>query len=75
MCVHCSRNEEQGYINNQVLGKLLYKQTELHLACQISKDWNFKMDGILHNTSQDDTYDTVTRDVVTGAMDGYNGKM
>lgn len=32
------------------------------------------MDGILHNTSQDDTYDTVARDAVTGAMDGYNGE-
>ena len=39
------------------------------------QDWNFKMDGILHNTSQDDTYDTVARDAVTGAMDGYNGEV
>lgn len=31
------------------------------------------MDGILHNTSQDDTYDTVARGAVTAAMDGYNG--
>lgn len=31
------------------------------------------MDGILHNTSQDDTYDSVGSDAVTGAMDGYNG--
>ena len=33
------------------------------------------MDGILHNTSQDDTYDAVARDVVTGAVDGYNGEV
>ena len=33
------------------------------------------MDGILHNISQDDSYDAVARDAVTGAMDGYNGKM
>ena len=33
------------------------------------------MDGILHNTSQDDTYDAVARDVVRGTMDGYNGKV
>ncbi|XP_065889212.1 kinesin-like protein KIF9 isoform X2 [Dysidea avara] len=54
VCVHCSRNEEQGYINNQVL------------------DWNFKMDGVLHNTSQDDTFEVVGREAVTGAMEGYN---
>jgi len=33
------------------------------------------MDGILHNTSQDDTYNVVGREVVTGAMDGYNGEV
>ena len=33
------------------------------------------MDGVLHNTSQDDTFEVVGREAVTGAMEGYNGEM
>jgi len=33
------------------------------------------MDGVLHNASQDDTFDVVGREAVTGAMEGYNGEM
>jgi kinesin family protein 6/9 len=36
-------------------------------------DWSFKMDGILHNASQDGVYDTCAQDVVSAALDGYNG--
>lgn len=37
-------------------------------------DWSFKLDGILHNTSQDDVFSATTADVVTSALDGYNGE-
>ena len=37
-------------------------------------DWSFKMDGLLHNASQDVVYDTLARDVVSAAVDGYNGE-
>jgi len=33
------------------------------------------MDGVLHNASQDDTFDVVGREAVTGAMEGYNGEI
>jgi len=33
------------------------------------------MDGVLHNASQDDTFDAVGREAVTGAMEGYNGEV
>ncbi|XP_075779103.1 kinesin-like protein KIF9 isoform X3 [Pelodiscus sinensis] len=36
-------------------------------------DWSFKLDGVLHNVSQDSVYDAVARDVVSQALDGYNG--
>jgi len=36
-------------------------------------DWSFKVDGVLHNACQDDVYATTTADVVTAALDGYNG--
>ena len=31
------------------------------------------MDGILHNSSQDQVYDSVGNDMVTQLMEGYNG--
>ncbi|XP_063458364.1 kinesin-like protein KIF9 isoform X3 [Pan paniscus] len=36
-------------------------------------DWSFKLDGVLHDASQDLIYETVAKDVVSQALDGYNG--
>ncbi|XP_055135489.1 kinesin-like protein KIF9 isoform X5 [Symphalangus syndactylus] len=36
-------------------------------------DWSFKLDGVLHDASQDLVYETVAKDVVSQALDGYNG--
>ncbi|XP_074166723.1 kinesin-like protein KIF9 isoform X2 [Sminthopsis crassicaudata] len=36
-------------------------------------DWSFKLDGVLHDASQDCVYDTVAKEVVAQALDGYNG--
>uniref|UniRef100_A0A8C0J9Y3 Kinesin motor domain-containing protein n=1 Tax=Chelonoidis abingdonii TaxID=106734 RepID=A0A8C0J9Y3_CHEAB len=38
-------------------------------------DWSFKLDGVLHNASQDSVYDAVARDLVSQALDGYNGNL
>ncbi|CAG2197099.1 KIF6_9 [Mytilus edulis] len=38
-------------------------------------DWSFRLDGIFHNASQDHVFDTVAADIVTSALDGYNGTM
>ncbi|XP_071791906.1 kinesin-like protein KIF9 isoform X2 [Asterias amurensis] len=38
-------------------------------------DWSFKMDGILHNASQDQMYSEVASDVVAQLLDGYNGTL
>ncbi|XP_077997452.1 kinesin-like protein KIF9 [Glandiceps talaboti] len=38
-------------------------------------DWSFKMDGILHNASQDELYDSVASGMVTNLLDGYNGTL
>ncbi|RXN17344.1 kinesin KIF9 [Labeo rohita] len=35
--------------------------------------WVFQLNGVLHNVSQEDTYDRVARSVVLGAFGGYNG--
>jgi len=36
-------------------------------------DWSFKLDGILHNASQETVTETTSADVVTAALEGYNG--
>ena len=37
-------------------------------------DWSFKLDGIFHNATQEHVFSTVASDMVTSALDGYNGK-
>ncbi|XP_010117886.1 PREDICTED: kinesin-like protein KIF9, partial [Chlamydotis macqueenii] len=36
-------------------------------------DWSFRLDGVLHNTSQDLTYEAVAQELVSEALIGYNG--
>ncbi|ESO94407.1 hypothetical protein LOTGIDRAFT_227399 [Lottia gigantea] len=38
-------------------------------------DWSFKLDGIFHNTNQEQVYETLATDIVTSALDGYNGTL
>lgn len=35
--------------------------------------WLFKLNGVLHNVSQEDVYDHVAQSVVLRAFEGYNG--
>lgn len=37
-------------------------------------DWEFKLDGILHNASQELIFSTVASDMVKATLEGYNGK-
>ncbi|NXG49531.1 KIF9 protein, partial [Psilopogon haemacephalus] len=36
-------------------------------------DWSFRLDGVLHNTSQQLTYEAVAKSLVSEALLGYNG--
>ena len=38
------------------------------------QDWSFRLDGIFHNSTQDQVFDTVSSNIVTSALDGYNGE-
>ncbi|KAM8926900.1 kinesin-like protein KIF9 isoform 5-T5 [Lycaon pictus] len=57
------------------------KSIDIHIKKDLQKgvvnnkqtDWSFKLDGVLHNASQDLVYETVAKDVVAQALDGYNG--
>ncbi len=37
------------------------------------ESWRFKFDKILHNSSQDDVFDSCARDIVRSVVDGFNG--
>ena len=39
----------------------------------LCSDWYFKLDGVLHNSSQETVYGCCCSDIVTHVMDGYNG--
>lgn len=38
-------------------------------------DWSFKVDGIMHNVSQEHVYDQVVKDVALKTLNGYNGAL
>jgi len=38
-------------------------------------DWSFRLDGVFHNANQDQVFESVASDIVTSALDGYNGKI
>lgn len=38
-------------------------------------DWSFRLDGVLHNTSQELAYETVAQKLVSEALSGYNGNL
>ncbi|KAK7469844.1 hypothetical protein BaRGS_00036122 [Batillaria attramentaria] len=38
-------------------------------------DYTFKLDGVLHNASQEHVFSAVAADVVTSALDGYSGTL
>ncbi|KAG7488823.1 hypothetical protein MATL_G00037980 [Megalops atlanticus] len=35
--------------------------------------WSFQLDRVLHDVSQEEVYNSVARNVVLAALDGYNG--
>lgn len=37
--------------------------------------WSFRLDGVLHDVSQEEVYGRVGRGVVLGALEGYNGRL
>ena len=38
------------------------------------KDWTFRFDGVFHNVSQEEIFNSVAKDVIDRALDGYNGR-
>uniref|UniRef100_A0A8C6ZTM5 Kinesin motor domain-containing protein n=1 Tax=Nothoprocta perdicaria TaxID=30464 RepID=A0A8C6ZTM5_NOTPE len=38
-------------------------------------EWSFRLDGVLHNASQDLAYETIAEKLVSEALNGYNGNL
>ncbi|KAM8758571.1 kinesin-like protein KIF9 isoform 2-T2 [Rhynchonycteris naso] len=59
--------------DNKTIDIHLKKDTRRGVVNNQQTDWSFKLDGVLHNASQDLVYETVAKEVVSQALDGYNG--
>ncbi|KAM5293318.1 kinesin-like protein KIF9 isoform 2-T2 [Ctenodactylus gundi] len=59
--------------DNKSIDIHLKKDTRRGIVNNQQTDWSFKLDGVLHDASQDLVYETVAKDVVSQALDGYNG--
>ncbi|XP_027989659.1 kinesin-like protein KIF9 [Eptesicus fuscus] len=59
--------------DNKTIDIHLKKDTRRGVVNNQQTDWSFKLDGVLHDASQDLVYETVAKDVVAQALDGYNG--
>ncbi|XP_042638356.1 kinesin-like protein KIF9 [Orycteropus afer afer] len=59
--------------DNKSIDIHLKKDTRRGVVNNQQTDWSFKLDGVLHDASQDLVYETVAKDVVSQALDGYNG--
>ncbi|XP_007470329.1 PREDICTED: kinesin-like protein KIF9 isoform X2 [Lipotes vexillifer] len=59
--------------DNKTIDIHLKKDTGRGVVNNQQTDWSFKLDGVLHDASQDLVYETVAKDVVSQAFNGYNG--
>ncbi|XP_059965407.1 kinesin-like protein KIF9 isoform X3 [Mesoplodon densirostris] len=59
--------------DNKTIDIHLKKDTRRGVVNNQQTDWSFKLDGVLHDASQDLVYETVAKDVVSQALNGYNG--
>ncbi|XP_076985607.1 kinesin-like protein KIF9 isoform X4 [Tamandua tetradactyla] len=59
--------------DNKSIDIHLKKDTRRGVVNNQQTDWSFKLDGVLHDASQDLVYETVAKDVVSQALNGYNG--
>lgn len=59
----------------QTIGIHFKKDTRREVVNHQQTDWLFKLDGVLHDASQDLVYETVAQEVVSQALDGYNGNV
>ncbi|XP_042690223.1 kinesin-like protein KIF9 isoform X3 [Centrocercus urophasianus] len=59
--------------DNKSIDIYIKKDAKKGIVNNKQTDWSFRLDGVLHNTSQELTYETVAKKLVSEALTGYNG--
>ncbi|NWW82445.1 KIF9 protein, partial [Climacteris rufus] len=59
--------------DNKSIDIHIHKSARGGIVNNTQTDWSFKLDGLLHNTSQERVYETVAKDLVSKSLLGYNG--
>ncbi|NXI75014.1 KIF9 protein, partial [Anseranas semipalmata] len=59
--------------DNKSIDIYIKKDAKKGIVNNRQTDWSFRLDGVLHNTSQELAYETVAKKLVSEALVGYNG--
>ncbi|KAF1633200.1 Kinesin-like protein KIF9, partial [Eudyptes filholi] len=59
--------------DNKTIDIYIRKDARKGVVNNRQTDWSFRLDGVLHNTSQELAYETVAEKLVSEALIGYNG--
>ncbi|XP_071661545.1 kinesin-like protein KIF9 isoform X3 [Patagioenas fasciata] len=59
--------------DNKSVNIYIKKDARKGVVNNTQTDWSFRLDGVLHNTSQELAYETVAQKLVSQALCGYNG--
>ncbi|XP_014810963.1 PREDICTED: kinesin-like protein KIF9 [Calidris pugnax] len=59
--------------DNKTIDIYIKKDARKGVVNNTQTDWSFRLDGVLHNTSQELAYETVAKKLVSEALIGYNG--
>ncbi|KAM6421833.1 kinesin-like protein KIF9 [Rhynochetos jubatus] len=59
--------------DNKSIDIYLKKDARKGVVNNQQTDWSFRLDGVLHNSSQELAYETVAKKLVSEALIGYNG--
>ncbi|NXR03804.1 KIF9 protein, partial [Sagittarius serpentarius] len=59
--------------DNKTIDIYIKKDAKKGVVNNRQTDWSFRLDGVLHNTSQELAYETVAKKLVSEALIGYNG--
>ncbi|NWX40016.1 KIF9 protein, partial [Steatornis caripensis] len=59
--------------DNKSIGIYIKKDAKKGVVNNRQTNWSFRLDGVLHNTSQELLYETVAKKLVSDALIGYNG--
>ncbi|XP_049655234.1 kinesin-like protein KIF9 isoform X2 [Accipiter gentilis] len=59
--------------DNKTIDIYIRKDAKKGVVNNRQTDWSFRLDGVLHNASQELAYETVAKKLVSEALIGYNG--